>query len=288
VRGLLAGAAAAGGQVSGPQEAPEWVTSEVQAPGLRHRTFNSVAVGAAVSYHIYTPEIYDTESERRFPVLYWLHGSGGGLGGMPQLVRHFGTAMRAGEIPPMLVVFPNGLDLSLWVDSKDGSVPMEAVVMDELVPHINATYRTIASREGRIVEGFSMGGYGAARLGFEHHATFGAVSILAGGPLQREFTETPRASQQARERVLRNVFGGEHAHFREQSPWVLAEENADDLRGRTRIRLVIGDQDEMLQVVRDFNSHLTSLDISPDFIELRVVGHVAPRILDALGDDVWA
>jgi len=286
--GVLAGlASAVSAQVSGDLAGREWITAAVEATGLSHRTFHSAAVGRAVSYHIYRPEAYGAERDRPFPVLYWLHGSGGGLGGLPQLAGHFGTAMREGKIPPMLVVFPNGLDQSFWMDSKDGTVPMETVLMDELVPHVDATYHTIASREGRIVEGFSMGGYGAARLGFKHNATFGAMSILAGGPLQREFTETPRASEEARERVLRNVFGGEHAYFREQSPWMLAEENADDLRGGTRIRLVIGDRDEMLQVVRDFHSHLTDLAISHDFIELPGVGHIAPQILNALGEDAW-
>ena len=59
---------------------------------------------------------------------------------------------------------------------------METIILKELVPHIDETYRTLASRQGRLIEGFSMGGYGAARLAFKHHEIFGAASILARGP----------------------------------------------------------------------------------------------------------
>lgn len=267
---------------------PEWITPAAEAPGLSQQTFHSEAVGRSVSYHIYTPAEYESEGDRRFPVLYWLHGSAGGEGAVPNLTRILDAAMREGQMPPMLVVYPNGLELSFWLDSKDGRVPMETVVMEELVPHIDTNYRTIASREGRVVEGFSMGGYGAARLGFKFHHVFGAVSILAGGPLQREFTHAPRATEERRQMVLDNIYGGDHAYFTKQSPWVLAEDNADALRERTRIRLVIGDQDEMLEVVREFHEHLLRLDIPHDYVELPGVGHEPGPSVRALGQGLWA
>lgn len=62
------------------------------------RTFDSRAASARVSFHIYAPEAYSREQERRFPVLYWLHGSGGGLRGIPQLARHFDSAIAAGKL----------------------------------------------------------------------------------------------------------------------------------------------------------------------------------------------
>jgi enterochelin esterase-like enzyme len=50
---------------------------------------------------------------------------------------------------------------------------MEAIVVRELLPEVDTAFGTIAAREGRILEGFSMGGYGAARLGFKHPERFG-------------------------------------------------------------------------------------------------------------------
>jgi len=261
----------------------------VQAPRLQQKIFDSAATGSRVSYFIYTPELYDAERQRRFPVLYWLHGSGGGLKGLPWLVRHFDAAIRAGKAPPMLIVFPNGLSNSMWCDSKDGRVPMETVLVKELIPHVDAIFRTIASREGRLIEGFSMGGYGAARVGFKYPDLFGSVSILAGGPLQQEFKvdEAPRASPRAAQRLLETVYGGDQKYFAAQSPWVLVEENADAVRSTTRVRMVVGDQDETLENNLKFDAHLTRLGIPHALTVLPGLGHDPKALREALGEVNW-
>jgi enterochelin esterase-like enzyme len=265
----------------------QWVLPAINAPRVQHRVFDSAAVETKVSYFIYTPESYDTEKEKRFPVLYWLHGSGGGGAGVPQLATHFDSAIRAGKTPPMLVVFANGLPNGMWCDSKDGATPMETTVIKELIPHVDATFRTIAAREGRIIEGFSMGGYGAARLGFKHHDLFGAVSILGGGPLQRDFNEAPRAGPRGRDQVLQAVFGGDMEYYRAQSPWQIAEQNAARLRAGLLVRQVIGDRDETLRFNRDFHDHLTKLEIPHSFTVLPGIPHSPMAVLNALGEANW-
>jgi enterochelin esterase-like enzyme len=284
---LMAGATMTSARSPATPASMQWVTTAIRAPRLEFRTFTSNAAQSKVSYHIYTPELFDTEKERRFPVLYWLHGSGGGLSGLPQLVKYFDDAIRAGKIPPMLVVFVNGLTNGMYCDWKDGSAPLETVIIRELLPHIDATFRTIASREGRLIEGFSMGGYGAARLGFKHHDLFSAVSILAGGPLQPDFKETPRVGPREREQIFQKVYGGDDGYFKAQSPWRLAEQNAAALRATTRIRQVIGDRDETSAFNRDFDAHLTRLHIPHTFTVLPGVGHKPMAMLNTLGKANW-
>lgn len=269
-----------------PGAPPVWVTPAVEAPRVTQRTFESRAAGTTVSWFVYVPAVYDSTPDRRFPVLYWLHGTGGGLHGVAPVAARFDAAIRAGLVPPMLVVFPNGLQTSMWVDSKDGRVPMETLVVRELVPLVDATYRTIAAREARILEGFSMGGYGAARLGFKYPGLFGAVSVLAGGPLQREFTFAPRASEEMRRRVLETTYGGDMAYFREQSPWALAERNAAALRG-ARLRVVVGARDTMLAVTREFAAHLERLGVPHTFDVVDGVDHEALPLLRGLGERCW-
>lgn len=266
----------------------QWVTPVVRAPRVQHRTFDSAAATAKVSYHIYTPELYDTEKEWRFPVMYWLHGTGGGLRGVQPLVAFFDAAIRAGKTPPMLIVFANGLANGMWCDSKDGKTPVEAVLVNDLIPHIDTTFRTIAAREGRLIEGFSMGGYGAARLGFRYYDKFGAISMLAGGPLDLQF-KGPRATAdpEERERILKTVYGGDMEYFKDQSPRVLAERNAAAVRGKTRVRQVIGDRDDTLALNRDFDAHLTKIGIPHSFTVLPKVSHDTMAIFDALGDQNW-
>lgn len=268
----------------------QWVTAEVHASNLQHRVFFSTAAKTNVSYHIYTPELYNVEKDSRFPVLYWLHGHGGGLKGIPFLVEHFDLAIRAGKMPPVIIVFPNGMFGSMWCDSKDGKVPMETVIVKELVPIIDATFRTIASREGRLVEGFSMGGYGAARLAFKYHDIFGSVSILGAGPLQQEFTESvgPKYKAHARVRTLKSVYGGDQDYFKEQSPWELVKQYATDTtHAKLHIRQVIGDGDDVLDINHDFAAHLTQLKIPYSFTVLTGIAHDTMPLLNALGNANW-
>ena len=268
---------------------PSLMTPAVRAPRVAFHSFESKAAKAKVSYHIYTPESYDTEPERRFPVLYWLHGTGGGLAGIAPLSAWFDAAIRAGKVPPMLVVFPNGLATSMWCDSKDGAVPMETIVIKELLPHIDATFRTLAKREGRIIEGFSMGGYGAARLGFRHPDLFSAVSILAGGPLDVDFAG-PRATGNPaeRERILNTTFGSDLDYYRAQHPITVATERADALRGRMRVRIAVGARDNTGPLNRAYAGHLTKLGITNTFTVVPAADHDTLALLKGLGETNWA
>ncbi|MBL0926711.1 MAG: prolyl oligopeptidase family serine peptidase [Phycisphaerales bacterium] len=291
----------AAGEPGGPPQAPpvpapaaadpraqRWVTPAVHAKNVSFHTFLSPAAGAEVSYHLYTPGLYARAPDRRCPVVYWLHGSGGGLPGIPRLAGQFDAAIESGRAPPFLVVFVNGLTDGMYVDWKDGSTPLEMVIVRDLVGHIDGTLRTIATRKGRMLEGFSMGGYGAARLGFKHPDLFGAVSMLGAGPLQPDFDRAPRAGPRQREEIFRRVYGGDMEFFRAVSPWRLAEQNAEKVTGSVLIRMAVGDRDETFAVNREFHERLESLKIPHQWRVIPGVGHDTLAVLDGLGDDRWA
>ncbi|MBX3462193.1 MAG: hypothetical protein KF830_03405 [Planctomycetes bacterium] len=259
-----------------------WVVDEVRAPSLVRHVYASPAAGTEVAYHVLLPPDY-LDGAARHPVLYWLHGSGGGGAGVGPLARRFLAAMRAGAMPACLVVFPNGLPNGMWCDSVDGRTPVETVLVGEIVPRIDRLFRTAATREGRLLEGFSMGGYGALRLAFAHPELFAAASSLGGGPLQPELVATPRADEARREQVLREVFGGDQAEFRRRSPWQLAAAQADRLRRDLRLRLVVGSADATLPANRALHQHLEGLGIPHEYIELDGVPHDPLRTLEALG-----
>jgi enterochelin esterase-like enzyme len=269
------------------QKAPAWVLPEINAPRVQRVLFESKAVGRQVSCHIFTPEVYERGKEQRFPVVYWLHGTGGGLPGVAPVSARFDAAIREGKIPPMLVVFPNGLATSMWCDAKDGSVPMETIVIKELIPHIDTTFRTIAKREGRIVEGFSMGGYGAARLGFKYPQLFGAVSVLAGGPLDLDFAG-PRATGNPaeRERILNSTFG-DLDYYRAVHPIAVAQQQAENLRGNVRVRIAVGALDNTEPLNRAYSEHLKKLNIAHTFTVVPGVGHDTLALLKGLSEANW-
>lgn len=287
--GPLVAVAADGAGPAGAKASDRWVTPAVEAPGVTHHVFESPAAQARVSYHLYAPRAYDREPERRFPVVYWLHGSGGGLRGIPQVARHVDAAIKSGAAPPLLVVFVNGLVEGMYVDWHDGSTPVETMIVQDLVPHVDATHRTIATRTGRMLDGFSMGGYGAARLGFAFPEVFGAVSIVGAGPLQPDLLrDAPRAGRRRAEEVLDRVYGGSQAYFHDVSPRALAERNARTIAADSRVRLVIGADDETFANNRDFHEHLDALGIPHSWTVLPDVGHDPAGVLDALGAGNWA
>jgi len=266
----------------------QWVTPRVEGPGLSFHTLVSQAAGTEISFHIYAPGAYAAEPVRRFPVVYWLHGSGGGVSGVARLAAFAHEAIAGGRVPPFLIVFVNGLRMGMYVDWSNGQAPLETIIIHELLPHIDANWRTIGGREARLLDGFSMGGYGAARFGFRYPELFASVSMMGAGPLQETLDRTPRASGLTAEEVLRSVYGGDQERFRALSPRRYAEQHAAVLSRGSRLRLVIGGTDETLQNNADFHDHLVGLGIPHDWIVLPGVGHDPIRVLTALGDRHWA
>src|SRR5205814_9328472 len=99
--------------------------------------------------------------------------------------------------------------------------------------------RTMPRREARAVEGMSMGGYGALRLGFSHNDLFGVVSALAPGLI----SEKDQPPQRIPPALFEHVMGSDVEYFRANTAWTAAERNADKIGKNTLIRIVVGDKD---------------------------------------------
>lgn len=258
---------------------PTWLMPRVEGPNLHYRTFESRTAGQPVSYLIYLPEDYETDRARRYPVVYWLHGIGGSQQGVPTMAGRLTQAIRDKKTPPFIVVYVNGMVRSGYVDTADGKYPVETVTLKELIPHIDATYRTIARREGRMVEGFSMGGGGAAKWGFKHPDLFGSVSILAGALHTREEMERRNAGMAATY--------GTPEQFEQNNPWALVQANADRIRGRTTIRIAVGGKDRLAAANTRYHELLTKLGIAHAFDVVPDAIHSPNPVYDGLGDRNW-
>lgn len=268
----------------------QWVTTPVSAPGVQYHTFQSAAAGATVSYHVYLPPEYDAQPSRTFPLLVWLHGSGDGTLGIPWLSAYFGTAMAQGVIPPMIVLFPNGWNYSMWCDSKSGIVPMERVVIDDLLPEVDAQFRTMGGRH-RILEGFSMGGQGPGRLGFRRTDLFAGVSMLGAGPIQDDFLQAPLGSDvppAKRAQIYQNVWGSDPAYYTLQHPKTVLTQNAAAVIGRhTVVRQGIGSLDTLLPMNLEFEALLSELGVPHTLTVVPGVDHSASAVLTGMGLANW-
>jgi enterochelin esterase-like enzyme len=261
---------------------PVWLLPPVEGPNLHYKTFKSASVKAAVSYVIYLPAEYETNKSARYPVVYWLHGKGAGQQGLPGFARSFNEAIAAGKCPPMIVVYPNGLPMGGYTDSPDGKQPVESMIIKDMIPHIDATFRTIPKREGRMIEGFSMGGSGAAKLGFKYPELFGSISIFAGA------LHTADTLGQRNGDMLDSVYGGRARFDAESNPWLLVERNAELLRGRTTIRIAVGSLDPLQSKSTAFHDLLDRLKIEHEFTVIEGAPHSPGPVYAGLGDKNWA
>jgi enterochelin esterase-like enzyme len=173
------------GDASASQDRGNWVDPNKEEPsGTQYKTFHSRTIDGDVSYLVYLPPNYESDAQRRYPVIYWLHGGGGNQRTGDYFVEKMGEAMQAGKTPEAILILVNGVGGSLFSDSIDGSKPVETVIVRDLIPHVDATYRTFGMRKMRAVEGFSMGGFGALHLTFKFPDLFGSITALAHAPIR--------------------------------------------------------------------------------------------------------
>lgn len=238
--------------------------------------FESAALGVEKQFHVYLPAGYQ-DSDQRYPVVYMLHG----LSGNESNWRRLGIGDAADEVGlDAIIVMPDGDDgfYSNWVSEVEydtclrGSRPFgqeldmrtycvrqahyEDYIVQDLVAHVDATYRTIPERDARAIGGLSMGGFGALQLAMKHPDLFGATASHAGvasllyqgpSPYQRDqvvLTEDPRGYIEqagAFGRHFERIWGDDIATWRAHDPATLAAGLTD---GQLAIYLDCGDEDE--------------------------------------------
>ena len=156
-------------------------TYEFTTPSIRKRTisFTSKALNPGLlrnpRANVLLPDGYD--SGKRYPVLYLFHGGGG------QYTEFDGYNIRemtAGR--DLIVVMPDaGLG---WhcnpARSNVGPRNWETFHIEELIPWVDATFRTFPEQAGRAVSGFSMGGFGALKYTAKYSSYFASVSCHSG------------------------------------------------------------------------------------------------------------
>ena len=153
-------------------------------PRVTDVTFRSRALNGVVHADVMLPAGYDSRSARRYPVLYLLHGHGGNHNDWPS---HDADKV-VGDTPVIVVMPDGGYDgfYSDWYGTDvDGHTPApapgwETFHIRELLPWVDATYRTIADRGGRAIAGLSMGGFGAMSYAARHPDLFVAAGSFSG------------------------------------------------------------------------------------------------------------
>jgi enterochelin esterase-like enzyme len=142
---------------------------------VEHVTDSDSSFGVYGDYSIYLPPGYDQDPQRRYPVVYLLHGSTDDDSfflqlGLPEAMD---TALDSGAVGPMIFVLPDGGPKF----TGDGNVPTSFgdYVATELMPAVDRRWRTVPQRTGRAVGGISLGGRYAFEIARDHPSLVAAV-----------------------------------------------------------------------------------------------------------------
>lgn len=275
---LLPAPRSGGGRAIDPA-AIQWVHELPRASeGVRYETFESASMKHPVGYAIYIPPSYDKELSARSPVIYWLHGIGGNEAQSSRLSSYLNGYIASGKAQPAIMVFVNGATWSMYLDSFDGKIMVETSIIKELIPHIDSRYRTVASKNGRALEGFSMGGFGALRLAFKYPELFSSVVVYAPAVCMTNMIAQSHAD------IFRIMLNSDSERLAAEEPVGLAAHNAEAIRRALRIRIAVGTADIVYQGAKWFHEYLTALAIPHEYEEVHGAKHVTGNYYDAVGE----
>jgi S-formylglutathione hydrolase FrmB len=254
------------------QTTPPAATAQATpASRVEYGSLESPSLGKALKYAVQLPPSYDSDKKRRYPVLYFLHGMNGNEGEFERrgVAAAIDKMRAAGKVGEFIVVAPAG-ENSFYVNAKNGLRYEDAIVKD-LIPHVEKTYRAMASRDGRAIQGLSMGGFGALMFAFRHPEMFSSVTAHSAAL----FAELPNTSgtdrrSQFMARLVGNIFGDppDLEFFRSVNPFYLAETNAAAIKkSGIKIYFDVGEQDRLgfQQPNKDFDERLTKAGIAHEF-----------------------
>ena len=146
-------------------------------------TLTSKILNGERKYAIYLPQDYET-SQRKYPVLYLLHGSGDDQTGWVQfgeVLQITDKAVGDGLATPMVIVMPDAQSGQKgYFNSFDGEWNYETFFFEELIPFIEKKYRIKSEKRFRAIAGLSMGGGGAFIYALRHPEMFSSACPLSG------------------------------------------------------------------------------------------------------------
>ncbi|MBN1758056.1 MAG: prolyl oligopeptidase family serine peptidase [Chitinispirillaceae bacterium] len=219
--------------------------------GCSHHTYHSDLMNTDVGYSIYLPPDYNNGNDQ-YPVVYSLHGMGGNENSNCQAYSGvLQNGIGADDFPPVIVVFVNGRGNTFYSDAKDGSVKCESSIIEELIPHIDVTYRTRDDCTQRAVEGSSMGGFGALMLGFKHPDVFASIGSYDAALVNWDTL----SEQQFDQSIPTQIFGSDEQYFNENSyPFTFARQNEETIKSLgIKVRMITGDNDFQMGPLHNYN-----------------------------------
>ena len=157
--------------------------------------FPSKSTGSVQRAFVYTPPTYGKNKKERFPVLYLQHGWGEdetawSNQGHANLIMD--NLIAEGKAKPFIIVMTYGLtnNVKFGTIGQFTAKEFETMLVDELVPYIDANFQTIAKKESRAMAGLSMGGIETKLITLRRPDVFGYYGLMSGGQYAPEDIKT--------------------------------------------------------------------------------------------------
>jgi enterochelin esterase-like enzyme len=193
---------------------------------LRQILFPSQSTNTPRRAFVYTPPDYDKDQTQRYPVLYLQHGwgedeTGWGSQGHANLIMD--NLIAAGKTKPFLIVMTYGMtnDTRIGGLKNFNIAPFQTVLVDELIPYIDANFRTLADQPHRAMAGLSMGGMETRQITLKNLDKFSYIGLFSGGSISpADVNSTPGFKEKVKlvfvsygSRELENRRGGGRGGF---------------------------------------------------------------------------
>jgi enterochelin esterase-like enzyme len=148
--------------------------------------FPSKSTNTSRRAFVYTPPGYGNDASKRYPVLYLQHGWGEDETAWPNQGRAnliMDNLSASGKIQPFIIVMTYGMTNEIKFGGlRDFDIkPFQTVLLDELIPYIDANFRTVADQKHRAMAGLSMGGMETKMITLNHPEVFSHYGLLSGG-----------------------------------------------------------------------------------------------------------
>jgi putative membrane-bound dehydrogenase-like protein len=155
---------------------------------LREIFFHSKSTNSERRAFVYTPPDYDQSADQRYPVLYLQHGYGEneyGWGAQGHAGRIMDNLIAEGKAMPFIIVMTYGMtnEIRFGGMAEFKIEPFQTVLIDELIPYVDANFRTLADQPNRAMAGLSMGGMETKTITLNNLTVFSHIGLFSGGSI---------------------------------------------------------------------------------------------------------